>query len=54
MLDVRSAVEVNGFNKYRYFVGGEWRPAESGRLFDVYRPYDQALNARVGRNVCSC
>jgi hypothetical protein len=47
MLDVRGAVEVSGFNEYRYFVGGEWRSAESGRLFDVYRPYDRALNARV-------
>lgn len=37
----------NDINEYKYFVGGEWRPAEAGKLFDVYQPYDHALYARV-------
>jgi acyl-CoA reductase-like NAD-dependent aldehyde dehydrogenase len=39
--------ENNGINEYRYFVGGEWRSAENGKLFDVYQPYDRALYARA-------
>ena len=37
----------NGVDEYRYFVGGEWRSAENGKLFEVYQPYDRALYARV-------
>ena len=33
--------------EYRYFAGGEWRTAENNKLFDVYRPYDRGLYARV-------
>jgi acyl-CoA reductase-like NAD-dependent aldehyde dehydrogenase len=33
--------------EYRYFAGGEWRAAEGGKLFDVYRPYDRSLYAQV-------
>ena len=47
MSDVRGATKVNGITEYRYFAGGEWRTAEGGKLFDVYRPYDRSLYARV-------
>src|ERR1700735_1515558 len=47
MSDVRGVTEVNGIKEYRYFVGGEGRGAEARKLFDVYRPYDRALYARV-------
>ncbi|QGZ93730.1 aldehyde dehydrogenase family protein [Terricaulis silvestris] len=33
--------------EYRYFAGGEWRTAESGELFEVYRPFDRSVFARV-------
>jgi acyl-CoA reductase-like NAD-dependent aldehyde dehydrogenase len=32
---------------YKYFAGGEWRSAAGNKLFDVYRPYDRGLFARV-------
>jgi acyl-CoA reductase-like NAD-dependent aldehyde dehydrogenase len=38
---------VNGIKEYRYFAGGEWRTAENHKLFDVFRPYDRGLYARV-------
>jgi acyl-CoA reductase-like NAD-dependent aldehyde dehydrogenase len=47
MSDVRGVAEVNGIKEYRYFVDGEWRSTEKDRLFDVYRPYDRTLYARV-------
>jgi acyl-CoA reductase-like NAD-dependent aldehyde dehydrogenase len=47
MSDERGATEVNGIKEYRYFAGGEWRTAENRKLFDVYRPYDRSLYARV-------
>jgi acyl-CoA reductase-like NAD-dependent aldehyde dehydrogenase len=47
MPDVRGVTEVNGIKEYRYFADGEWRKAESNKLFDVYRPYDRTLYARV-------
>jgi acyl-CoA reductase-like NAD-dependent aldehyde dehydrogenase len=47
MSDVRGVTEVNGIKEYRYFAGGEWRAAENHELFDVYRPYDRSLYARV-------
>jgi len=47
MSDGRGVVEVNGIKEYRYFAGGEWRTAENNKLFDVYRPYDRGLYARV-------
>jgi hypothetical protein len=43
----KGVVEVTGINEYRYFAGGEWRTAENHKLFDVYRPYDRGLYARV-------
>src|SRR5580693_10801175 len=33
--------------EFRYFVDGEWRTAENNKLFDVCRPYDRGLYARV-------
>jgi len=39
--------EVSGVKVYKYFAGGEWQSARGDRVFDVYRPYDRALFARV-------
>ncbi len=47
MSNIRGVTTVNGGPEYRYFAGGEWRAAESNKLFDVYRPYDRSLYARV-------
>ena len=47
MPGVRGVTEVNCIKEYRYFTDGEWRKAESNKLFDVYRPCDRALYARV-------
>jgi len=38
---------VSDVKEYRYFAGGEWRTAENNKLFDVFRPYDRGLYARV-------
>jgi acyl-CoA reductase-like NAD-dependent aldehyde dehydrogenase len=38
---------VNGIKEYGYFAGGEWRSAQDHQLFDVFRPYDRSLYARV-------
>src|SRR5258706_14643198 len=46
MMAENGVSENNGINEYKYFVGGEWRSAENGKLFDVYQPYDRALYAR--------
>ena len=42
MSDGRGVIEINGL-----FVDDGWRAAEDQKLFDVYRPYDRALYARV-------
>ncbi|HEX4195956.1 MAG TPA: aldehyde dehydrogenase family protein [Caulobacteraceae bacterium] len=47
MSDAQGVTTVNGVSEYRYFVDGEWRAAETGKTFDVYRPYDRSLYARV-------
>ena len=47
MTKMHGMTEVNGTNEFQYFVDGEWRSAEGGKLFDVYRPYDRTLYARV-------
>jgi len=47
MSDVRGVTEAEGIKEYRYFAGGEWRTAKDHKLFDVYRPYDRGLYARV-------
>jgi acyl-CoA reductase-like NAD-dependent aldehyde dehydrogenase len=33
--------------EYQYFAGGKWRAAENKKLFDVFRPYDRCVYARV-------
>ena len=38
---------MSDVKEYRYFAGGEWRTAENNKLFDVFRPYDRGLYARV-------
>jgi acyl-CoA reductase-like NAD-dependent aldehyde dehydrogenase len=43
----RRLTKVNNIKEYRYFAGGEWRTADNHELFDVFRPYDRALYARV-------
>src|SRR5882724_4611182 len=47
MSDLRDVSEANVIKEYRYFAGGEWRTAENHMLFDVFRPYDRGLYARV-------
>src|SRR5580700_8332160 len=47
MPDVAGVTQGNDVKQYRYYVGGEWRAAEKEALFDVYRPYDRGLYARV-------
>lgn len=47
MSDERGVTEVNAIKEYRYFSGGEWRTTENRKLFEVYRPYDRKLYARV-------
>jgi acyl-CoA reductase-like NAD-dependent aldehyde dehydrogenase len=47
MVQVNGVSEVDGVKEYRYFAGGQWRSTEGNKLFDVYRPYDRALHARV-------
>jgi acyl-CoA reductase-like NAD-dependent aldehyde dehydrogenase len=42
MSDGRGVIEIDGL-----FVDDGWRAAEDQKLFDVYRPYDRALYARV-------
>src|SRR5258705_10476527 len=47
MSEIKGVTQVNGVNEYKYLAGGEWRSAEGNRLFDVYKPYDRTLYARV-------
>jgi len=47
MSEAKGATQVNGVTEYKYFAGGEWRSAGGNKVFDVYRPYDRALYARV-------
>jgi acyl-CoA reductase-like NAD-dependent aldehyde dehydrogenase len=37
----------DGIQEYKYFAGGEWHAADGKRTFDVLRPYDRSLYARV-------
>jgi acyl-CoA reductase-like NAD-dependent aldehyde dehydrogenase len=32
---------------YKYYAGGEWRPATSGKVFDVHQPFGGELYAKV-------
>ncbi|HEY2512061.1 MAG TPA: aldehyde dehydrogenase family protein [Polyangiaceae bacterium] len=47
MSEVNGVTQVNGVTEYKYFAGGKWRAAESKKTFDVFRPYDRSLYARV-------
>ena len=47
MSELEGVTHVGGVAQYQYFADGKWRPAESGKLFDLYQPYDRALHARV-------
>jgi acyl-CoA reductase-like NAD-dependent aldehyde dehydrogenase len=40
-------MNVSEVKEYQYFAGGQWRSAESKKLFDVFRPYDRSVYARV-------
>jgi acyl-CoA reductase-like NAD-dependent aldehyde dehydrogenase len=37
----------NEVRTYKYYAGGEWRPATSGRTFDVHEPFSGQLYAKV-------
>ena len=47
MGELRSTTDVDGIKEYRYYADGAWRDADSGKLFDVFRPYDRSVYARV-------
>ena len=38
---------MSEIKEYQYFTGGQWRSAENKKLFDVFRPYDRSVYARV-------
>jgi acyl-CoA reductase-like NAD-dependent aldehyde dehydrogenase len=38
---------IDGVRTYKYYAGGEWRPAASGRTFDVHQPFGGQLYAKV-------
>ena len=38
---------MDGIKEYQYFADGKWLTAENRKLFDVFRPYDRGLYARV-------
>jgi acyl-CoA reductase-like NAD-dependent aldehyde dehydrogenase len=40
-------LNVSEIKEYQYFAGGQWRSAENKKLFDVFRPYDRSVYARV-------
>ena len=37
---------------YKYYSGGEWRAAASGRVFDVHEPFSGHIYARVAAFGC--
>src|SRR5712691_3668220 len=39
--------QINEVRTYKYYAGGEWRPATSGKTFDVHQPYGGQLYAKV-------
>ena len=39
--------QMNEVRTYKYYAGGEWRPATSGKTFDVHQPYGGQLYAKV-------
>src|SRR5712672_2182131 len=40
-------MSINEVRTYKYYAGGEWRPATSGRTFDVHQPFSGQLYAKV-------
>src|SRR5476651_1370895 len=40
-------MSINEVRTYKYYAGGEWRPATSGNTFDVHQPYGGQLYAKV-------
>src|SRR5471032_1717913 len=40
-------MSTNEVRSYKYYAGGEWRPATSGRTFDVHQPFGGQLYAKV-------
>src|SRR5882724_1024048 len=38
---------IDEVRTYKYYAGGEWRPAASGRTFDVHQPFGGQLYAKV-------
>src|SRR5216684_3847828 len=40
-------MSINEVRTYTYYAGGEWRPATSGRTFDVHEPFSGQLYAKV-------
>ena len=47
MSEKNGVTERDGIQEYQYFVDGQWRATDAKKAFDVYRPYDRALYARV-------
>src|SRR5216683_1832363 len=40
-------MSINEVRTYKYYAGGEWRPATSGKTFDVHQPFGGRLYAKV-------
>src|SRR5712672_2321783 len=40
-------MSTNEVLSYEYYADGEWRPATSGKTFDVHQPYGGQLYAKV-------
>jgi acyl-CoA reductase-like NAD-dependent aldehyde dehydrogenase len=40
-------MSINEVRTYKYYAGGEWRPATTGKTFDVLQPFGGQLYANV-------
>lgn len=47
MAESNSFIEKDGIREYKYFAGGQWQTAKEGKTFEVYKPYDRSLFAKV-------
>ena len=47
MTEHNGVTQRDGINEYQYFADGQWRDAAGKKTFDVFRPYDRSLYARV-------
>jgi acyl-CoA reductase-like NAD-dependent aldehyde dehydrogenase len=47
MPEKNGVTQRDGIPEYQYFVDGQWRAANANKTFDVFRPYDRSLYARV-------